>query len=200
MKKLTAAVLTFLVLGAFGSEAYSAPKGSQTAGVQLSYVSPLEGLSDEADSGVSLGLSLTHQWRQRVALVAEAELSRYIREPGGGPGTTDSQLNAVSVSLLGRFELAPDSRLKPYLLLGPGITEGELRFSGTPPSTPFETTERFTSLGYVAGLGIVRELGKSWKLGLETRYKAFSFFGGGEGKFANFGVGLNLSYLLPESE
>lgn len=174
MKLSTATLMTGLLLISISANAGITP-GTHQAGITLGAANPLsyhtlDGERAEFGSvGPTLGFNYLYQVRPNLSLGADLNFKRLgDKDFNTGQGPVQVESSAWTLLAVGRGDIAPDSDLRPYGLLGLGLggVKREVRYSVSPRFDRDQTSGGFAA---AIGAGLDFDINASWLAGAELR-------------------------------
>ena len=170
-----AAVLAAVPLLATGARA-QIKTGTQQASLALGVANPVsdeivDGQDTEfGQTGATLGLGYLYQIRRNLSIGGDINIKALGDKDivtKHGPATIKS--SAWTSLAIARGDLAPDSRIRPYGLIGLGIggAKRETTFVNRPDLNNEQTS---TGFAFAMGVGVDYDINASWLAGAEVRY------------------------------
>lgn len=175
MKLSTATFLTGLLLIAMTAKAEVKP-GTHQVGVSLGASNPLssENLDGERTEfgsvGPTLGFSYLYQLRPNWSVGGDLNFKRLgDKNIRTGHGPAEIASSAWTLMAVGRGDIAPDSDIRPYGLLGLGLggVKREVRYDFSPR---FDRDQTSGGLAFALAGGVDFDINASWLAGAELRY------------------------------
>lgn len=179
MKLLTAALVAGLLLTSTHADAQVKPKTQQVA-ITLGLANPLSNNSvdDQTETfgklGPALGFNYLYQAQRYLSFGGDFNYKMLgTRDAVTGHGPVEIKSSAWALLAIGRGDPMPDSRIRPYGLLGLGIggVRREVEYSQHPERNSSRTS---SGLAFALGGGVDYDISDEWVAGAELRYNIIS--------------------------